>query len=207
MFPFNESFGNKLVPCFAGIPTGFRLRVKKQRYDEISWQGMVCYKMSEIRGNIDAQHSFFPSGRRSPEPVSQTVRVSLAEAIGKAAAGEIDPQQVIPQLPGQLRSILDSFAQAHFKKELTALSSVEQREILKILADLMMKNVGAGQLSSIKGNASTPRRSEMRADSSQSYFPSSSRQSAYTPQLWLTITLGVIVVLTVAAFFIWRWLT
>lgn len=209
MFPFDAKFNRGLVPCLAGVPYG----TERDEGNDTPWKKLESYVMAEVRQSVDGHRHYFPSGSTISSPSYQTVQLALPDAVGKVVDGDLDPQQLTRQLPEQLRSILDTFANARYGKKLAVLSSEEQREVYALLGGAM-KEVGSSS-SKVAGNAVSaavdpfPRRSEMRVDSSQSYYPTSFCQSGHSRQAsWsiLAVAVVTIVVVLAGAFAIWRWL-
>jgi len=164
--------------------------------------------MSEMRSNVDGQRSYYPAGGGLPTPSCHVVQLSLAEAIRKVASGEVEPRQIIRQLPDQLRTILDDYADKLYSKGLDALSPAQGRELFKVLGELIVKT-SAPRPETSGGKAPVQPRSEMRMDSAQNYFPSTPQYSGPSrKEIWLIVAAcaAIVFLLAFGAFAIWRWL-
>jgi len=171
--------------------------------------------MSEMRSTTDCHRSFFPSGQGSSAPVFGAIQPSLARDISKVVSGEIEPKELARQLPDHLRVLLGLFASTHYSKSIDLLSSEEYRAVFKLLGELIEEMDATSQKTGLKIGVTTDcsepgqRRSEMRVDSSQSYYPSSSRNLGSSEHtLWSRIAVVAVAValLAAGAFAIWRWL-
>lgn len=185
MFLTDDGFPQNRLPCPAGGPGPLPPAAPERESDSMPWRGLDWYTMSECRQNVDGRRSYFPSSSPSWEPTTRTVQLSLAEALDKVAAGEMEPRELIRQLPDKMKGVLDEFATARCGKKLDALPAAQQREILGVLRAMVQKAQAGNGAGVPAGAVSATRASGVRR---------------------LVAAAAVLAVLAAGAVLLWLWL-
>ncbi len=180
MFPFK--------PCLAGIPGGVGPDDGRPAKRDLPWRPPLAF--AETRMQADGGQSYYPSGGSS-----RIVQLTLGEAIDQAVAGDIEPEQVVRQLPQQLQAVLDAFAQKAFSRKLDTLSSDQCRTVLAMLSQLI------GQMDN-----KSPARPAPAAPSRRPQASCAAARPGPQPRAWGPAkTAAALALLAAAAYALWKW--